>query len=135
MSHKIEDCNQDTVESSHENIHCSQDIDVSAQSKIYGLDVKGGLYLKLGLGNLKVHFIEKAKDLLFKVAGQIWNISKGVNSRGSFVNTEKFCLIRLAVFELQHIFVQGGRKPLLNLNEIDSGSRTVIILEHFANKP
>lgn len=45
--------------------------DVSAQSKIYGLDVKGGLYLKLGLGNLKVHFIEKAKDLLFKVAGQI----------------------------------------------------------------
>ena len=71
MSHKIEDCNQDTVESSHENIHCSQDIDVSAQSKIYGLDVKGGLYLKLGLGNLKVHFTEKAKDLLFKVAGQI----------------------------------------------------------------
>ena len=54
MSHKIEDCNQDTVESSHENIHCSHKIDASAQSKIYGLDIKSGLDLKLGLGNLKV---------------------------------------------------------------------------------
>ena len=53
-SHKIEDCNQDTVESSHENIHCSHKIDASAQSKIYGLDIKSGLDLKLGLGNLKV---------------------------------------------------------------------------------
>ena len=58
-SHKIEDCNQDTVESSHDNIHWNQDINASAQSKIYGLDLKGGLdlNLKLGLEHLKVQFI------------------------------------------------------------------------------
>ena len=67
MSQKIEDCIQDTVESSHENIHCSQDIDISAQSKIYGLDANGSLNLKLGLGHLKGYFIE-AKDLLFNPA-------------------------------------------------------------------
>ena len=58
MSHKIEDYNQDTVESSNENIHCSQDIDVSTQLKVYGLD------LKLGLGHLQ--FIKDIKDFYLK---------------------------------------------------------------------
>ena len=58
-SHKIEDCYQHTVESSHDNIHWNQDIDASAQSKICGLDLKGGLdlNLKLGLEHLKVQFV------------------------------------------------------------------------------
>ena len=65
MSHKIEHYNQDNVESGHENMHCSQDIDASAQSKIYGLD------LKLGLEYLKVQFIKVIKDFYLKLQGQI----------------------------------------------------------------
>ena len=64
MSHKTEDYNQDTVESSNENIHCRQDIDVSTQLKVYGLDLKGGLDLKLRLEHLQ--FIEGIKDFYLK---------------------------------------------------------------------
>ena len=58
-SHKIEDSNQDTVESNHENIHWNQDIDACAQSKIYGLNLKNDLDLKLELvlEHLKVQFV------------------------------------------------------------------------------
>ena len=57
-NHKIEDSNQDTVESNHENIHWNQDIDACAQSKIYGLNLKDDLDLKLELvlEHLKVQF-------------------------------------------------------------------------------
>ena len=65
MSHKTEHYNQDNVESGHENMHCSQDIDASAQSKIYCLD------LKLGLEYLKVQFIKVIKDFYLKLQRQI----------------------------------------------------------------
>ena len=82
MSHKIEHYNQDTVESGHENMHCSQDVDASTQSKIYGLNLKGGLDLTLGLGYLKVQFIKEIRDFYLKLQGQIWDISQEVNSQG-----------------------------------------------------
>ena len=58
-SHKTEDSNQDTVESNHENIHWNQDIDACAQSKVYGLNLKDDLDLKLELvlEHLKVQFV------------------------------------------------------------------------------
>ena len=52
----------------------------------------------------------------------------------SFVH-KKYCLICLALFELEHFFVKEGTKSRLNLNEIGRSSRTAIVLGNFVNKP
>ena len=90
---------------------------------------------KLGVGHLKVQLIEEIKDLLFKAAEADMRYFARSKSSRSFVHKKKFGLICLANFELEHFFVKGGRKHLLNLNEICRRSRTEIVRGNFVNKP
>ena len=60
---------------------------------------------------------------------QIWYIFE------SWFRKKKIGLIWQVVFKLGYYFVNGGRIPLLNLDELRQKSHTTIILEKFVNMP